>query len=222
MTLSITNLHSEHRLHPADLRAMRAAALELISAGDVDCKVADVARMAGVSHGGLPRHSRRTRLLVRDVVADVLVDARRSIFHRRSTERTVDHVVRQLVLQRLSVHDAIVDVMPAVLDRGIAIDEFRALSGTLRSANDFELSKFMDGMPSAERCELLATIASAVSLTWIDCLRRAQGRSPQEIAEMLTAQVMFLLDRHGVEASGARVLMMPLLAAHPGHDCVAG
>lgn len=176
--------------------------------------MADVARRAGVPRSALRRVHRRQRQLFDQVVRDELVAARRSIFHDRTAARSVVQAVEQIVEQRINVYEAIAPVMPAV-QRGVGAGEFRTLAFSLRSATDFDLSRFLVDLDADRRTELLTSIESSLTLSWLDCLRRNQVRSVAEVTDLLTDHVSRLLVQAGVTWPGSAAMLRPVSVVRP-------
>lgn len=195
-------------LDPVEVVAIRRVVVAEIAAGRFDCCVADAARRANVSARSVRARYSRQHPLVNSVVGEVLVEARRSIFHDRSTVSSVRRAIEQVVEQRLSVYNAIRGVMPVVIEGNVGGEEFRTLGLTLRSSTEYQMSRFGGEGFGRLDSDMFEAIDSSLSLVWIDRLRRVQQRSHEETSALLTDHLTALLERHGMRP-GMTTLSMP-------------
>lgn len=190
-------------LGPERMQTVRHATLAAITTGRFDCTLAEIAKQTGVPYRRLRRRYRRKKFLLDEIVDEVLVDARRSIFNDRSSTGSITATVQRIVAQRLRVYESISNVMPAVLAGRAGTTTFRTLCLTLQSTADYELERCLRGGEDRPSDGTMASIENTLSLSWIDCLRRDDRRSIVEVADLLTAEVISLLGRDRAETSAA-------------------
>jgi hypothetical protein len=185
-------------LTPAEQRRLRSMLSVLDARAERLPSLRKIGDLSGVAPRLLRRRFRTSQRLVEHIVESVIDSARPLVTHGRRPVGSVYAVVRMLVGQRTSVHDAVADVLPFVFDRGCGAEAVDALHWSLRSELEFQLRSWLGDVTEAERLLVVGACDDALSLAWIDVLRSGQGRSKLEVDALLTGHVMNVLAAHGV------------------------